>query len=384
MPPRILSISFSNIASDSRVLRQLKVLAEFGDVTTVGFGRNPGQVVEHIQLPEGSSSLPKTFSGVVKLAFRMHGSVELKAPAERATLRAVGDREFDLVVANEARALPVALAIAKGAPVWGDMHEWAPEERTHVFLWRVLVAPYMRHICEKFLGQTAAVSTISDSLAKLYRDQFGVDPVVVRNSSEYRDLLPSPVDPRNIRLVHSGGAVPGRNIEALIDATIAAGEKFSLHLYLVTAGDGGKYLSALKRRAEESPRVFLHPPVSPSELPVVLNQYDVGVFLLPPINPNAELMLPNKFFDFVQARLALLFGPSIEIESRIRQFDLGLVTDDFSTESLVNALNALDAAQITSFKQNASRRARELSYSVDGEVERRLIKRILEPLEVSN
>lgn len=41
MRPRILCVSFSPIHADSRVLRQLEVLREHGEVTTVGYGPAP-------------------------------------------------------------------------------------------------------------------------------------------------------------------------------------------------------------------------------------------------------------------------------------------------------------------------------------------------------
>ena len=56
----------------------------------------------------------------------------------------------------------------------------------------------------------------------------------------------------------------------------------------------------------------VHPPVTPAELPSSLNAFDVGVYVLPPRTMNHRLMLPNKFFDFVQARLALVFSTAVE------------------------------------------------------------------------
>ena len=49
------------------------------------------------------------------------------------------------------------------------MHEWAPEERTHVTSWRLLVAPLMDHICRTYLPRCDAVTTIGPSIADLYR-----------------------------------------------------------------------------------------------------------------------------------------------------------------------------------------------------------------------
>src|SRR5687768_3614226 len=108
MRPRILCISFSDIKADARVLRQLDVLAEFGDVTTLGYGDKPDAAAEHLRIDSALPSLPQTLAGVALLAVRSYKHLELKAPAVRAAADLVAGRTFDLVVANEARALPLA------------------------------------------------------------------------------------------------------------------------------------------------------------------------------------------------------------------------------------------------------------------------------------
>ncbi len=72
MRPRILVISFSPIHSDARVLRQLSVLAEAGEVTTLGYGPLPASATEHLEVATGTPSLPETPLGVLRLALRLH------------------------------------------------------------------------------------------------------------------------------------------------------------------------------------------------------------------------------------------------------------------------------------------------------------------------
>ncbi|HEX2246853.1 MAG TPA: hypothetical protein VHH13_04810, partial [Arthrobacter sp.] len=301
VPKQILCISFSNIEADSRVLRQVALLAEAGEVTTLSYGNLPPGSTTHLEIDSSLPSLPQTLSGVMRLGLRLHASVELAAPAVKQALGLVRGRTFDLIVANEARALPLAHAIAGGTPVWGDMHEWAPEERAHVLPWRLLVKPYMWSICAKYLPRTTAVTAVNASIAALYSEQFGIDTEVVRNAGPYRVLEPSEPVAGKIRLVHSGAAVPGRNLEGTIEAFRPLDDRFSLDLYLVKARDGGRYWQQLKDLAAGDPRITFHDAVAPDELPATLNKYDVGVFSLPPRTTNHRLMLPNKFFDFVQA-----------------------------------------------------------------------------------
>ncbi len=376
-PARILSISFSEYVADARVLRQLRVLADYGKVTTIGYGPKPEGATEHLELVGSPASLPQTVTGVIRLALRMHRFADLTAPANRAALEMLAGREFDLVVANEARALPLAHTVAGGAPVWGDMHEWAPEERTHVLSWRLLVAPFMRSICARYLPRTAAVTTVNGSIAELYREQFGCDVEVVRNAIALQDLEPSPLEPGRIRLVHSGGAVPGRNLEALIDATLALDARFTLDLYLIEARDGGRYLQQLKARAAGSERISFHPAVKPSELPKTLNTFDMGIYVLPPQTTNHRLMLPNKFFDFVQSRLGMVFSPAVETSALIEKFGLGVILPDFETDSLTRSLASLTTRDVERFKAASHAAAPALSSAEDERVQRGIIERLL-------
>ncbi len=307
--PRILCISFSPIHRDARVLRQLDVLAGHGVVTTLGYGEAPSAAAEHLRVADDLPSLPQTATGVLQLGARLLNHAEMAAPALREGQRLLQGRTFDLVVANEARALPLAHRVAQGAPVWADMHEWAPQERSHVLSWRLLVGPLMDHVCRRYLPSSDAVTTVCSTIADMYRATYGVPCEVVRNARPWVDLEPSPAQEGVIRLAHSGGAVPGRNIEALIDATTRL-EHLTLDLILVPANDGGRYLRTLHERAAGSARIRFHEPVTPDELPAALNPYDLGVYCLPPANVNMEFALPNKLFDFVQARLGMVVGPS--------------------------------------------------------------------------
>lgn len=377
-PPvkRILCISFSPIHADSRVLRQVEVLRQHGELTTVGYGPAPTGVARHIEVPESAASLPQTISGVAKLGLRLHSSVELKSPAESAVKHETIDSgPYDLIVANDARALPLAFAAANGAPVYADMHEWAAEERATVLVWRLLVGPYMEYLCQKYLPRAAALTSVSRGLAELYTARYGVAHEIVRNAPELRDLTPSVVEADHIRLVHSGTADAERNIMQLIDATDRLGERFSLDLYLLRVP--GRHLDEIRKRARVSARVTVHDPVPPDILPDVLNQYDLGVFLYPLRTLSHLYHLPNKFFDFVQARLGLVFSPAPEIDAHVGRYGLGIITADTSADALVAALENVTVSDVEKFKAASHHSAQELSATPDRAVQHKLVARLL-------
>ncbi|GAA1392482.1 glycosyltransferase family 4 protein [Pseudonocardia kongjuensis] len=374
---RILCISFSDITADARVLRQLDVLAGLGDVTTIGYGDAPAGVHEHLSVDPGLASLPQTPGGVALLTARRFDTVELRAPALRAAAELLAGRSFDVVIANEARAMALAHRVARGAPVLADMHEWAPEERSHVTSWRLLVRPFMYHQCRKYLPLMSTVTTVNQAIGELYRDRFATPCRIVRNAGPFHDIAPSPPVEGRIRLVHSGGAVPGRNIEALIEAVRGLDERYTLDLYLVPGRDGGRYLAKLRDLIGGDPRIALRDPVRPHELVPVLNGYDVGIYSLPPLTPNHRLMLPNKIFDFVQARLAVVFNSAPETDRLITGHGFGTIAPDHTAAAMRDTLAALTPEQVAEYKQAAHRAAAVLNSAEDAAVTRAAVAELL-------
>ena len=89
--------------------------------------------------------------------------------------------------------------------------------------------------------------------------------------------------------------------------------------------------------------------------------YDVGVYVLPPSGFNTEYALPNKFFDFVQARLGVIVGPNPEMAALVREHDLGAVTAGYDATNLTAVLDRLDPAEVARWKAGADDAARELA-----------------------
>ena len=97
-----------------------------------------------------------------------------------------------------------------------------------------------------------------------------------------------------------------------------------------------------------------------------INAYDVGLFLLPPNNFNYRHALPNKFFEFIQAGLAVAIGPSPEMATLVERHGCGVVAESFEPQALARALQGLTTEKLMAFKDAAHRAADELSFERDG------------------
>ena len=135
-------------------------------------------------------------------------------------------------------------------------------------------------------------------------------------------------------------------------------ERFTLEFVLAEGQPG--YRDKLIRTARGNPRIRFPDPRPMHELVRMANESDIGLFLLPPSNVNRRFALPNKFFEFIQARLAVAIGPSPEMARLVHHYGCGIVADDFTPESLATALNALDESSIAALKRASHVAAKEL------------------------
>jgi glycosyltransferase involved in cell wall biosynthesis len=264
----------------------------------------------------------------------------------------------DVVIANDLSALPLAARVAGDAPVIFDAHELSTEEHSDLLWWRTLAAPHAEALLRHYLPRVAAMMTVSQGIAERYAQRYGVEPVVVTNAPPAVDLEPTDVG-APIRLIHHGGALAERRLELMVEAMDLLGEGFELDLMLMPSQP--RYVARLEKLVRDRPRVRLIPPVGQQAIVTACNSYDVGVYALPPANENLRLALPNKLFEFIQARLAVVVGPSPEMASVVREHECGLVTRDFTPPSLAEALATLTPARIAAYKRQSDQAARRLN-----------------------
>ena len=372
----VLVLTFTEVAKDPRVLRHIEALRSHMDVVSCGKGPAPTGVIDHIELPAGADHLPTTLRGMAGLLTRSTDFAYRNLPAASAARELLARTDFDVAIANDIVALPVALEVAAGRPVLADLHEYAPREMEEDWRWRLMIQSFATALCRTYLPRAAAVTTVAPGIAAEYERQFGVRTVTITNAGPYRAPQPRPVgDP--IRLVHSGGATRNRRLEAMIDAA-ADLPNVTFDLYLVTTRRSAGYVDELRERAARTDNVRVLPPVPMSDVPATLDSYDVGVYLLAPTSFNNEHALPNKFFDFIQSGLGMVIGPSPEMAALVREHGMGLVTPDFSVESLRHALHNLEPAEVAGWRQATCVSAQQLSSEHEQEVLRALVQSIVE------
>lgn len=351
--PRLLIISFSKIASDARVLKQIALFRDDYDVTTCGFGVAPEGVVMHHQVPTGYTAA-KPYSRLLRV--RLFSLAYWRQSAVRWARTALRGGRWEAVFANDPESLPLAFAVAPRDRVHADLHEYSPRMREHLPGWSRIYRPYYEWLARRFAARAASRTTVSRGLAEEYSRVFGFEIGLVTNAAPLLSLEPQPTRVP-LRLVHSGGALEHRGLEEIVDAVALTTADVTLDLYLVPTDPA--LIERLRDRASD--RVTIHPPVPYAELGAVLNGYDAGLHFLAPVNFNHANALPNKIFDYVQARLALVIGPTPEMARVVEEYSLGWVADGFTAADVAAVLDRLDAPSIDAAKAAAHAAAVPLS-----------------------
>lgn len=359
---KILIISFSEIGRDPRVMRQIQLLESDCNLTVAGFGTNPKANISYVELlrQQQRASLPRKMLWVLKLLLGWAESYYWNQYEVMMAVRLLSHTAPDLVIANDLSALPLARRLAKGKPVIYDAHEYSPRENEERWTWRILFGRYNNALCRLHLPQVSSMITVCQGIADEYARSYGVRPFVVHNTPNRQSLSPSSLIRNSIRMIHHGVASRSRQLELMIELMSYLDDRFTLDLMLI--GGDPSYLLFLRQKAQHDTRIRFIDPVPMQQICERINQYDVGVFLLPPNSFNYRYALPNKFFEFVQARLAIAIGPSPEMAELLRKYECGVVAESFEPSTLASMLQNLDSACLASLKAASHRAADELCF----------------------
>lgn len=276
-------------------------------------------------------------------------------------------KKFDILIVHGIDALPLAYNLCKGsgAKLVFNAHEYYPREFEENKNWMIHTQPFYDYLCRTYMPKADLFFSVSENIRKEYIKNYNTDSIVITNAGEYKDLKVKPCQER-IRIIHHGVALRGRNLETMIRCAELLDDRFTLDLMLVP-GDPG-YFEEIKHVVRNYKKVNLIDPVEFRAIPEFLNNYDIGLYILPVTNFNNEMALPNKFFEFIQGRLMLAISPNPEMALLTAKYRLGIVAVDYTAGSMATALNKLSVEAINDFKKNSQKAAEEMNAEINGQL----------------
>lgn len=381
----VVVLSLSDPFRDPRPMRMIELCGSLGmNVSICGF-------FEKASLAENSSYAitPPPMSIAGKIMRKFYGFLAAFSPSEwlvefvetrRFGLGCVKEqlakKKIDLFVVEDLHLLPLVFKLKRGVgKILFDAREYYPRQNEGN-LWFDWVEKKRRtELCRRYLPMCDGVMTVSNGLAREYEREFGIIPAVVRSVPRYVGGAPRQVDPKRIRMVYHGAASRNRKLENLIHIFNRLDERFDFDMILV---GNSKYQQELKKMSLGNNRIRFPAPVPFEKIIPTLKEYDIGFFYYEPTGFNIANCLPNKFFEYIQARLMLAIGPSPDMAELVRKYGCGVVAEEFTIESMTKKLLALTVQDINEAKKKSDRAARELCFERENKKIVRIMSEMIE------
>jgi glycosyltransferase involved in cell wall biosynthesis len=357
---KVLILCYNYLVSDPRVQRQIEALLPDFDIEVCAMGDTGIKGIPfHLIYKQPPFSLIRKLKRLFWFIFRMYEKFYWD-DYKKKLVTELSPKKYDVVIANDIQTLPLALGIAGNqSKVYFDSHDYHPREFEDDFTWRVMHKPNIGFLCRKYIPQAAAFSTSSQSIADAYYKYLNILPHVITNATRFHELEPPVTKGDEIKLIHHGAAIKGRKIEVMIETMKHLDKKYSLHLMLT--GKGSAYYNQLKEAAAGYSNIFFLDPVPFKDIISTINKYDIGFYCLASSNFNNRNLLPNKIFEFVQARLCIVVSPTYEMEKLVNDYKLGVVSSGYTAENMANAIKTLTPEKIMQYKQNSNLAAKTLT-----------------------
>ena len=303
---RIMIAVTTDLNTDQRVLRIAGTLSDNG-FNVMLFGReNPSSKPLNVKFQAVRSKLLASKGMMMYLLFNWRLFWYLMF------------HKFDLVLANDLDSLVGAslASVLKHKPLVYDSHEYfteLPELIGRRFKRRVWLAAE-----RLFVPRASAAYTVCQSLADIYSVKYNRQFSVVRNVPY---ALPKPENaPVGKVIMYQGALNVGRGIEIMIAAM-----QYLPDYELWIAGSGGVENDLRQLAAEQKcgGKIVFLGRLSPDELRSKTQLAAVGLSIEEDLGQNYHYALPNKLFDYIQARVPVVVSCLPEMQRVIEKYGVG-------------------------------------------------------------
>jgi hypothetical protein len=253
----------------------------------------------------------------------------------------------DVIIIHEPEWLPFVTTDDRAYKVIFNAHEYYPKQ-VETAEWQKKFGIYYKELYANYLKKVDLLINVSDGIAAKCLKEYGKSSIVINNAGEYVDAKPKSSNAEPIRIVYHGAATPARNLENIIHAVSQFPEKFSLDL--MVDDNINDYVVHLRQLAADATNINVLEQVPYEKITMQLQKYDLGIHLLPDTCFNHRHALPNKVFEYIQARLGLIVSPLPEMEKLVARHGIGIVTNGESKQDCIDALANISITDVEKFK----------------------------------
>lgn len=269
-------------------------------------------------------------------------------------------KKYDVVLSNDLDTLPASYFAAKlrSKTIVYDSHEYFTEVpelvnrklQQNIWTWfEKLILPKLKY-----------AYTVCESIANKYKHIYGTNFKVIRNVPFKKDVQLTTNDNSKKVIIYQGALNLGRGIELMIESL-----KFlkNTELWIAGAGDIEQDLKKLASDLQLNEKVKFLGRIPIKELHEITCKADLGLSLEENLGLNYYFALPNKLFDYIQAKIPLIVADLPEMTLIVKQFKIGEVLKERTPESLANQIvGMINSKQDDSVKENLNIAANVLTW----------------------
>ena len=274
-------------------------------------------------------------------------------------------KKVDILVANDLDTLLanyLVSGIRKKKLVY-DSHEYFTE--VPELVGRNFVKKVWTKIEKHILPRIKYSYTVCESIAQIYSEKYGINMHVIRNFPLYIRNLPksrvSISQPNEKLIIYHGSLNLARGLELAIQSMEFIDDA---KLVIIGKGDITAELKQLADKAELHNKVVFFERMPYEELMEYTVQADLGISLEENIGLNYYYALPNKLFDYIQARIPVLVSDFPEMARIVNDYGVGLTINTSDPGELASVFKEMlenqDKRRL--WKQNLEKAAKVLCW----------------------
>ncbi|MEY3399388.1 MAG: hypothetical protein RL220_1982 [Bacteroidota bacterium] len=287
----------------------------------------------------------------------------------------------DVILANDLDTLFPAYLVARirRIPLVYDSHEYftGAEALTN--------RPFIRGVwerIEKFIvPKLKHMYTVNESIAEIYRNQYGIPVSVVRNVPGLSEPVSASRSdlglPENKAVIILQGAYidPDRGAAEAVEAMRYVEDAI---LLIIGAGREMERLKSMAASPDLSAKVHILGKMPFQELRRYTSCADLALSLDKPVHLNYMYSLPNKLFDYIHAGVPVLLSRLPELERIMNEGEIGMFIDNHDPKHIAGKISeALLSPQRSQWKANMKVAAQRHNWQHEETVLRRMYKGFL-------
>jgi len=210
--------------------------------------------------------------------------------------------------------------------------------------------------------------TVSDSISNYYNLNYKTNFTTIRNLPLKNDTTLKggfPFETENKKIIIYQGAInKSRGLELMI-----ASMQFIENTIFVIIGNGD-IKNKLKHQVQVlklEEKIKFIPKIYPEELQKLTPLADLGISIEEDFGLNYKFALPNKLFDYIQAKVLVLISDLPEMKNIVQKYGVGQIVQNRTPRELANQITTILQKDKNFYDSNLENAKKELTWQNESE-----------------